>query len=321
MYSNIKFFTVLILAVLFTIGAKAQKDTTVYYLNTFGRVVSTRDSANALLYVFRSVDAKEHKTFSVRGYYPNGKLWLVTSSRTNVMPLKFQGPYLAYYPSGNKLAIKNFDNGNPTDDITLFYPNGRIYYRKSYVRTNGEKMQLLMKDCNDSTGKVLALNGNGNWIKFDNDFKNIDAQGPVVDGLQDGEWRSKISDSTDQVDIYKKGQIITSALSEKNKKVVYTRVEKVPEFPGGLAEFGRFLSMNIKYPQDAVKNHIQGRVYLTFVVETDGKLSDIKVLKGIGGGCDEEAVRVLTLSPNWTPGIQNGKPVRIAFGVPISFSF
>ncbi|UOE48939.1 TonB family protein [Mucilaginibacter sp. SMC90] len=111
---------------------------------------------------------------------------------------------------------------------------------------------------------------------------------------------------------------IASAQSGTNQ--VFTSVEQVPEFKGGINAFGKFLMTNIRYPKEAHDKNIQGRVIATFVVEKDGALSDIKILRGIGYGCDEEALRVLKLSPEWKPGIQNGKPVRVQYSVPISFT-
>ncbi|HEY5393424.1 MAG TPA: TonB family protein [Hanamia sp.] len=101
---------------------------------------------------------------------------------------------------------------------------------------------------------------------------------------------------------------------------IFTSVEQVPEFQGGLDAFGRFLGKNIRYPAVARENGTQGRVIISFVCERDGSLTDIKVARGIGDGCDQEAVRVMTASPKWQPGIQNGRPVRVAYSVPISFT-
>jgi TonB family protein len=100
---------------------------------------------------------------------------------------------------------------------------------------------------------------------------------------------------------------------------VFSNVEVLPSFPGGLQAFGKFLGENIKYPEEARKRGIEGRVYCTFVVEKDGSLTDIKIVRGIGYGCDEEAKRVLELSPKWNPGIQNGAAVRVSYTVPIFF--
>lgn len=82
----------------------------------------------------------------------------------------------------------------------------------------------------------------------------------------------------------------------------------------------KFLRDNIKYPQIARESGIQGTVYVTFVVEKDGRVTDIRVLRGIGGGCDEEAVRVIKAMPRWQPGKQRGKPVRVQFNMPIKFT-
>lgn len=96
--------------------------------------------------------------------------------------------------------------------------------------------------------------------------------------------------------------------------------EKTPEFPGGVSAFYLYLGNNLKYPEEARINKTTGRVVIGFIVEKDGSLSNFKLLKGIGSGCDEEAIRVLKASPKWQPGFQNGKLVRTAFTLPISFT-
>ncbi|RYY08016.1 MAG: energy transducer TonB, partial [Sphingobacteriaceae bacterium] len=115
---------------------------------------------------------------------------------------------------------------------------------------------------------------------------------------------------------------ITQKVVEENPNeiVSFAAVEKLPAFPGGDAAFGNYLQKNLRYPPVAKENNTQGRVIVSFVVERDGNLTDIKVLRDIGGGCGAEAIRVLQKSPHWTPGIQNGKPVRVAFTMPINFT-
>jgi protein TonB len=101
---------------------------------------------------------------------------------------------------------------------------------------------------------------------------------------------------------------------------IFTVVESMPGYPGGDAARMKFLQENIKYPQMARESGIQGTVYVTFVVETEGSVTDVRVLRGIGGGCDEEAIRVINLMPKWNPGKQRGKPVRVQFNMPIKFT-
>lgn len=101
---------------------------------------------------------------------------------------------------------------------------------------------------------------------------------------------------------------------------IFTFVEEQAEFPGGEEARITFLQKNIKYPALARENGIEGRVYVTFVVGPDGSIRDVKVLRGIGGGCDEEATRVVKMMPAFKPAKQNGRPVNVQFNMPIVFS-
>lgn len=98
---------------------------------------------------------------------------------------------------------------------------------------------------------------------------------------------------------------------------VYTIVQQKPNFPG---DINKYLSDNIRYPDDAKKNNIQGTVYVSFIIEKDGSVSGVKVARGInGGGLDNEAIRAVSAMPKWTPGQQNGHTVRVQYMVPIHF--
>lgn len=101
--------------------------------------------------------------------------------------------------------------------------------------------------------------------------------------------------------------------------VIFTVVEDQPSYPGGEEARIRYLQENLRYPQMAREAGIQGTVFVTFVVERDGSVTDVRVLRGIGGGCDEEAVRVVQNMPRWNPGRQRGQPVRVQFNMPIRF--
>ena len=100
---------------------------------------------------------------------------------------------------------------------------------------------------------------------------------------------------------------------------VYQVVEQMPEFPGGVEALMKYISENVKYPQEAKDKNISGRVVLGFVIEKDGSVNEVKVLRGIGGGCDDEAVRVIKTMPKWKPGRQKGEPVRVFYQIPINF--
>ena len=110
-----------------------------------------------------------------------------------------------------------------------------------------------------------------------------------------------------------------TVVSQKNEKV-FDVVEQMPEYPGGMQALFEFLRQNIKYPEDAQKQKVEGRVLATFVVETDGSISNVEVAKHAFPSLDNEAVRVIQAMPKWTPGKQGGKVVRVKYTVPINFS-
>ena len=110
-----------------------------------------------------------------------------------------------------------------------------------------------------------------------------------------------------------------TVVAQKNQQV-FDVVEQMPEYPGGPGALIEYLSQNVKYPEDAKQQKIEGRVLATFVVETDGSVSNVEVVKPAFPSLDAEAVRLLSAMPKWIPGKQNGKVVRVKFTVPISFN-
>ena len=107
---------------------------------------------------------------------------------------------------------------------------------------------------------------------------------------------------------------------EKGANEVYEELDEDPQYPGGLEALYQFLAENIQYPSKAKENNIMGQVIVTFVVEKDGSISNIKVLRDIGGGCGAEVVRVVGMMPRWIPGKLMGKPVRTQFNLPVQFN-
>lgn len=108
--------------------------------------------------------------------------------------------------------------------------------------------------------------------------------------------------------------------TEKSEEASFTIVDQMPEYPGGNEAMIQYLSSNIVYPDAMKKAGLQGTVFVGFIVEKDGIISEVKVLKGIGGGCDEEAVRVISEMPAWKPGMQEGKAVRVQYTLPIKYA-
>jgi TonB family protein len=114
-------------------------------------------------------------------------------------------------------------------------------------------------------------------------------------------------------------QVVEEEMPPKEEKIIYSIVEEKPVFDGGDKAMFKFLAGNMRYPAEARSHHIEGTVILRYLINSDGSLSDIQVIRGISGGCSEEAIRVVKSMPNWIPGKHNGEAVNIYYTLPIKF--
>ena len=129
----------------------------------------------------------------------------------------------------------------------------------------------------------------------------------------------EINAEVDQEEVIEEIVQVEVQEEEVVEQEIFQIVEEMPAFPGGEAKLMEYVGKNIKYPQIARETGIQGRVFIGFVVEPDGSVSNVKLLRGIGGGCDEEAMRVVKSMPKWKPGKQRGKAVRVSYQIPVFF--
>jgi TonB family protein len=191
--------------------------------------------------------------------------------------------------------VSTLDFERAESKITATYWVKESYYRRASRDSYSAliKYEIII----DENGKIISLR--------EAEVKNEEVQTRQPDSL------AIISQQTIAPE--------SQAASVPDKVYDNSLVEVAPEYAGGAKELARFLSSNIKYPDLAKQKNVQGKVYLSFVVEKDGNLTDIKVKQGIGSGCDEEAIRVLKLSEKWKPGMIKDTPIRTYFSVPVAF--
>jgi len=320
MYKKIAF--ILFVCVSYSLYGKAQSNTellkksNVYYLKNSGQIVDLKDSAD-FIRVISPPDSIDLNLFIVSDFYLNGKPKLVGKSLIPNYYLNRQGMFIEYFPNGHKKQIASYENNMQQGDVINYYPNGKFYYTYNF---NKDLKQDIVTEASDSTGAMIAENGKGTWIEYDDHFKSVKGKGAILNGLKEGEWQGTFNDSVTYTCTYSKGNSVSGTSHTKSgKEYHFTKDIVSPEFEGGIANFYSFLAHKIHYPAVAKENNIQGEVFIGFWVEKDGSLSHFKILRGIGSGCDEEAVRVFKSSPAWTPGYQFGIPVRISYNVPITF--
>jgi TonB family protein len=194
------------------------------------------------------------------------------------------------------------------------------------VVTNGEVVDVLKKPSGRSSRKVAmvaySVNGSTRYNEVSNSNKRME------------KWdRVKLMYSSKDPDIFSITKIIKSedepvsspvkqavAKGVSNSARPATFIDTPPEFVGGMPALYAYLRDNVVYPQQAREQRITGKVLVSFVINHDGSVTDARIEQGIGGGCDEAALQAVNDMPNWKPGVQNGKPVRVKYNIPISFS-
>ncbi|MEO6632075.1 MAG: TonB family protein [Mucilaginibacter sp.] len=323
----IKPLITLVLGVFLYTASYAQQGGLLYYLKNNGKLVSNKDSADYSMLVLPPDTDVDKNLYIVYEYNKNGNRILITGSKTNDINLKYEGHYITFYANGHRKKIGTFIGGNPIGHETEYYPNGKLYYVKDYFternditenEINRAKAREFRAECRDSTGTILAANGNGTWVEFDEDFKNVVADGPIVHGDKNSTWYIRNNGFVIKQEHYKDGRLLS--YTDNTGITTFSQVDGMPEFPGGIEAFSHFLGKNMRYPAVARENGTQGKVIVSFMVEEDGTLTNVRVSRGIGAGCDEESKRVIELSSPWKPGIKDGQPVRVAYSVPISFT-
>lgn len=299
---------------------KAQKqDTLLYYMKNSGDFVNDKDSADYFLFIMPQDSTSG--LYPVYEYYPNGKIKLAGFSNTKQYKqdgTTLEGSCVTYFSNGNRESRTNYKDGKAYSNFIEYFPNGKIY-NIGNINENG---QLQLIECRDSTGVILAENGNGRWIYLDKDFKNITLQGSVKDSLKEGEWDGMDEGRVACLNIYKHGEFITGVYYLKSgKKHSYLKETDAPEFDdGGQAGFYQYLSKSVKFPSIDRERGTQGKVIATFVVERDGRLTNTKILRSPSREMGEAITKVIQQSPPWIPGIQNGMPVRVQYTISFAFS-
>jgi len=310
---------------------KAQ-DSTLYYIKT-DRIedveIVPKDSAEYLMYIIGSPPKpNEGGKRTIKEFYINSKIPRLTG-KANIhlyeksASLYFDGPVTEYYPNGHPEKIINYNGVKPVGTLTEFFTSGNVYdikkHKNSVSSYNAyrEDPNFYLIECHDTTGKLLAEKGYGHWLKLDMAKRHLLEEGQVADGLEEGEWKGYINDTLRYHRIYHKG-IISPTTDTAGQ--VYLAADRDPEFMVNNMSFQTFLALSILYPRLAKENGVQGKVYVTFTIEKDGSLTNVKAIRGPDQSLKDEAERCIKLSPPWVPAMIDHKPVRFQYTVPVSFN-
>ena len=252
-------------------------------------------------------------------YYMSGKLYSVGGYVDESAELRV-GPYQSLYENGMNKAKGNFKHNQRFGLWKDWYPNGQL---KSMIRFESPMNPMMgpsftVDSYYDSLGHALVRFGDG-FFKYE-DFPGW-AEGRVSNGKKDGIWKGYMDNGLlAYEEYYKNGEFMEGKFFEGGGVLEYEDLFLNALPKGGYQEFYNWVGSQMNYPKKARKQGVQGKVYVAFVVNSDGTISDVKTIKGISLECDLEAERVLKMSSNWEPGHARGRPMSQKIILPITFT-
>lgn len=305
-----------------TMTVSAQTDTT-FYTSAKGKISNDNQSEVA----YYELNNGFNRNGPVKQYYPDHILY----GEVNYLNNQLTGDYKKYYRNGQLKEAGTFKEGVVYRTVTRWYQNGQKHSELEFSRekseritrrtTSGSAISSKLINAWDSVGNQQVSNATGylNSPVFSN--SKYWEKGEYVNGKKVGNWSGTKSGDKDYEETYDQdGELISGvSYNDDGSKNEYTVLEAAPSYPGGPKKWARFLQNNLKYPKVARKAEVEGSVFMTFVVDRMGLVSNIEVVAGIGSGCDEEAVRVLEKSKQWIPGIQRGKAVKRRIALQLVF--
>jgi len=294
-----------------SLSAQESKDKKVFLDSLWKETSEGTHKYYSIIYDYYS----SQNSYKVSNYYKSGALQM-EGYTNNKESLSKVGDYIYYFENGNKKSKYHYnDESIPTGKYYTWYENGSPELEGAYLKNRSDEVTIIhyWNENHDQT----VVNGNG-YLKG----RDFDGEGNVKSGVKDGLWKIKSKNSKEKItEIYDLGKFISGARIDENNVVTnYTEFEKKPIPRRGMNDFYGYISKNFRYTKASIKEHIKGKIIITFIVDADGKIIEPTIVQSLGYGLDEEAIRVLESYGKWIPGEQRGAKVRCLFSIPITLS-
>ncbi len=232
------------------------------------------------------------------------------------------GSFTFFYEGGRTKEIGRFSKDRKLGYVTSWYENGVVEKTLKYFV---DESKFAMKDSfqivnyRDASGQLIVENGKG-YCSCRLSGDDLVERGKVVNGYRDSTWQFFINDTLKYEEEFDMNRFVKGKSYYNGTEIAYTKREVQAEMPGGLPALMEFLRKNIRYPVEAKRMGVQGRVFIKFIVDKNGNIIDPEVTKGVHKSLDQEALRVVRLLKKWTPGKLRGVPVKSQFVIPINFA-
>ncbi|MET4082469.1 TonB family protein [Pedobacter sp. UYP30] len=326
-----------IICVLFVQFAQGQKRQNVYFFTNDGKETQIKAKAD-FVRIIEAPDSGDTR-FKLTEYFKNDVKKTQGYLKSFQPSLVYDGLILQFDSTGAKVQDMTYNNGLPFGISTTYYSNGKVKRKNDYIApvkapqnqmigTDAESF-FLMNEGNvkvmydaDSNGVVNVENGNGHVKEVEGlGDAELVQEGSYINGFKNGTWTGKFSKSDNSfIEIYDSSRLVSGESIKDGIKYPYTIAMQAPEYPGGENAWNSYIGRSVRYPADAQKNVIQGKVSANFVIDNKGNITDIHIYKRVYPSIDDEATRVLENSKKWIPGKQRGIPVKVRYTQSISFN-
>ena len=259
----------------------------------------------------------ERKSYVYKDYYKSERIKSTGTSLDKDF-IRPEGQSITYYENGYKKSITTFVNNKKVGKAFNWYENGNTKSEIEFLENQKGQAEYKINNYWSPEKEQLVKDGNGEYVVIEKDYEE---RGRIKDGFEEGEFKGKDSKNKSTfIENYKKGKLISGITTDSlNIKHYYTQVEQSPGPKRGIHSFHTYVERTIHIPPQ-VRNKVYGKIYLTFTVDEEGNLVEPKVVKGLGYGLDENAIKAIKGAKKWNPAIIRGIPVRVLYSLPITIA-
>ena len=256
--------------------------------------------------------------YEIKEYYKSGALKGEGLSQTRDK-ISYRSKWISYHENGNKESITNYVNGRPSGNIEQWYENGNKRMIGEYIAKSEDKLEYDLKVLQfwNSKNVQTVVDGNG---EYDEVETYSIASGKVKNGWKEGEWKGRHPMlKYTFVEIYKDTKLISGkSIDTLNNEYNYEKVFLPPRPKKGIDHFYKYIAKKFRIPEKY--GYIDGKIILDFVIDKDGSITNVRILKGMNDEYNNEAIRLISEYPDWGVGELRGIKVKTSYSIPISFT-
>lgn len=286
------------------------------YINADNKIINDSLATEAHSYIVRKLNNDNQFHGDIVRYYASGQVY----EKYTFMNGKRENDFALYSESGQPLLKGTYEGDQKTGKETKWFYNGQKHYEAEYVGFGKIPQQRIVNEW-DEDGKRLIKDGKG-WVVRDHPDRSFFEEGNYEDGFKQGEWLGTFKKTGQRyfVESYERGEMMGgTSFDEEGQPHDYRTVSSLAAFKGGMKAWTKYIKDEMKYPKKLARKRISADVSVSFVIDTDGSLTDIAVLHPTRPEFDNEALRLLTQSPRWQPATERGQKVKSRFRTTIQF--